>query len=134
MKKLIYLIFLPVLFLLSACEEQSKDLNVEIKKDQLCIFTNKPKNYGEDDFLVHMGKIDFSKEYKSEYEKVYDKTILPVEESNCVYIPLNKIKKDTPYKIALSTINSSFSAHICVYQEGSLSSLKYLEAGKDVCK
>ncbi|HFP7025483.1 TPA: NF045616 family extracytoplasmic (lipo)protein [Acinetobacter baumannii] len=134
MKKLIYLIFLLILFLLSACEEQSKDLNVEIKKDQLCIFTNKTKNYGEDDFLVHMGKIDFSKEYKSEYEKTYDKTLLPVEESNCVYIPLNKIKKDTPYKITLSTINSSFSANICVQQKGSLSSLKYLEAGKDVCK
>ncbi|MEN8927215.1 lipoprotein, partial [Acinetobacter baumannii] len=27
-----------------------------------------------------------------------------------------------------------FSAHICVQQEGSQSSLKYLEAGKDVCK
>lgn len=134
MEKIIRLISLSLLFVLSACEEQSKDLNVEIKKDQLCIFTNKPKNYGEDDFLVHMGKIDFSKEYKSEYEKIYDKTLLPVEEINCVYIPLNKIKKDTPYKITLSTINSSFSANICVQQEGSLSSLKYLEAGKDVCK
>ncbi|MGN5753773.1 NF045616 family extracytoplasmic (lipo)protein [Acinetobacter calcoaceticus] len=134
MEKIIRFIFLPLLFVLSACEEQSKDLNVEIKKDQLCIFTNKPKNYGEDDFLVHMGKIDFSKEYKSEYEKTYDKSILPVEESNCVYIPLNKIKKDTPYKVTLSTINSSFSAHICVHQEGSQSSVKYLEAGIDVCK
>lgn len=134
MEKIIRLISLSLLFVLSACEEQSKDLNIEIKKDQLCIFTNKPKNYGEDDFLVHMGEIDFSKEYKSEYEKTYDKTLLPVEESNCVYIPLNKIKKDTPYKITLSTINSSFSANVCVQQEGSLSSLKYLEAGKDVCK
>ncbi len=32
MKKLIYPIFLPILFVLSACEEQSKDLNIEIKK------------------------------------------------------------------------------------------------------
>ncbi|MFW1879660.1 NF045616 family extracytoplasmic (lipo)protein [Acinetobacter baumannii] len=134
MKKLIYPIFLPILFVLSACEEQSKDLNIEIKKDQLCIFTNKPKNYGKNNFLVHIGKIDFSKEYKSEYEKAYARTILPVEESNCVYIPLSKIKKDTPYKVTLSTINSSFSAHICVQQEDSQSSLKYLEAGKDVCK
>lgn len=32
MKKLIYPIFLPILFVLSACEEQSKDLNIEILK------------------------------------------------------------------------------------------------------
>ena len=50
---------------------------------------------------MHIGKIDFSKEYKSEYEKAYAKTILPVEESNCVYIPLSKIKRILHIKLLL---------------------------------
>lgn len=72
MKKIIYSFVAMVLI---GCNQQSRDLNTKIINDNLCLFTNESKDYGKDNFLVHFAKIDFSKEYRSEYEKsvVYQK-------------------------------------------------------------
>lgn len=115
------------------CNQQNNDLNVRIIRDDLCIFTNKEKDYGVDDFLVHIGKVDYSKEYKSEYEKSYDNTTLPVEEKNCVLIPLKKIEKNKAYTITLSTINQTFSSNICILDKNNIFFIKKVSAGKNSC-
>lgn len=90
MKKIIYSFVAMVLI---GCNQQSRDLNTKIINDNLCLFTNESKDYGKDNFLVHFAKIDFSKEYQSEYEKSYSKTDLPISEKNCIAIPLDKLEK-----------------------------------------
>ncbi|WP_373867832.1 NF045616 family extracytoplasmic (lipo)protein [Acinetobacter guerrae] len=82
MKKSLCILLLSFLVNLG-CDELYKDLN--IKNNQLCILNNNSRKYREDSFLVHIGKINFSEENKSDYEKSYQKTILPIDESSCIY-------------------------------------------------
>ena len=79
----------------------SSSYSTKIINDNLCLFTNESKDYGKDNFLVHFAKIDFSKEYQSEYEKSYSKTDLPISEKNCIAIPLDKLEKNLAYTITL---------------------------------
>ncbi|WP_410169840.1 NF045616 family extracytoplasmic (lipo)protein [Acinetobacter johnsonii] len=131
MKKIIYSFVAMVLI---GCNQQSRDLNTKIINDNLCLFTNESKDYGKDNFLVHFGKIDFSKEYQSEYEKSYSKTDLPISEKNCIAIPLDKLEKKLAYTITLSTINKSFNSQICILENNSGISIKQVEAGKSTCE
>lgn len=123
--------FLAVILI--GCNQQSRDLNTKIIDDNLCIFTNESENYGKDSFLVEIGKIDFSKEYQSEYDISYKDVYLPVDEKNCVYIPLNKIEENVAYTISLSTINKLFSSQICILKEKNLNIIKKVEPGKSTC-
>ena len=120
--------FLAVILI--GCNQQSRDLNTKIIDDNLCIFTNESENYGKDSFLVEIGKIDFSKEYQSEYDISYKDVNFPVDEKNCVYIPLNKIEENVAYTISLSTINKLFSSQICILKEKNLNIIKKVEPGK----
>ena len=131
MKKIIYSFVAMVLI---GCNQQSRDLNTKIINDNLCLFTNESKDYGKDIFLVHFAKIDFSKEYQSEYEKSYSKTDLPIIEKNCIAIPLDKLEKNLAYTITLSTINKSFNSQICILENNSGISIKQVEAGKSTCE
>lgn len=119
---------------LTGCNPQSKDLEVKLNQGDLCIFTNNPKtDYGIDNtFLIYLGKIDYSKDFKSTYEKLYSNTPLPIDEKNCVTIPLNEIERNIAYEIVLDT-NKSFHTSICVMDKGNKLEVKYLEPGKSTC-
>ncbi|WP_338325127.1 NF045616 family extracytoplasmic (lipo)protein [Acinetobacter guerrae] len=83
MKKSLCILLLSFLVTILGCDELYKDLN--IKNNQLCIFNNNSRKYRENNFLVHIGKINFSEENKSDYEKSYQETIFPIDESSCIY-------------------------------------------------
>ncbi|WP_349680345.1 NF045616 family extracytoplasmic (lipo)protein [Acinetobacter sp. UBA6720] len=131
MKKIIYSFVAMVLI---GCNQQSRDLNTKIIDNNLCIFTNESRDYGNDSFLVETGKIDYSKEYQSEYMKSYKDTKFPINEKICVLIPLTKIEKNVAYTITLSTINKKFSSQICILENNSGISIKQVEAGKSTCE
>lgn len=128
-------IFLYVMLgiVIVGCNQQNNDLNIRITHDNLCIFTNESKDYGADDFLVHIGKVNYSKAYKSEYEKSYENTILPVAEENCIGIPLNKVEKNKAYTITLSTINQTFSSNVCVLEKENNFLIKQVKARENSC-
>jgi hypothetical protein len=131
MKK--YIIHCFCALILFGCNQQNRELNTKIINNNICVFTNESKDYGKDDFLVHLAKIDFSKEYQSEYEESYQNVEFPINEKNCVYISLDKIEKDIGYTITLSTINKSFSSQICLVKQENLNIIKKVEPGQSKC-
>ena len=116
MNKSVFLYVSIGLFILG-CNQQNYDLNIDIARENLCIYTNKHQGYKTENFLVHFGLINFDKDYKAEYEKKYNNTVFPTEIKNCIYIPLNKIEKDKAYTIILSTINKTFTSRICILEK-----------------
>ncbi|MBJ8481354.1 MULTISPECIES: NF045616 family extracytoplasmic (lipo)protein [Acinetobacter] len=119
---------------LTGCNPQSKGLEVKLNQGDLCVFTNNPKtDYGIDNtFLIYLGRIDYSKDFKSTYEKLYSNTLLPIDEKNCIAIPLNEIERNIAYEIVLDT-NKSVHTSICVMDKGNKLEVKYLEQGKSTC-
>ncbi|ENW08732.1 hypothetical protein F933_00059 [Acinetobacter beijerinckii CIP 110307] len=73
-----------ILAYLTGCNPQGKDLEVKIKHNQLCVFTNNSKIYYglNNTFLIYLGNIDYNKDFKSTYEKLYTNTPLPIDEKN----------------------------------------------------
>lgn len=134
-KQNLTLIFIIIISItISACSQGPRPLEAVIKKNNLCVFTNNPKTYASFDnsVLVYLGKIDYTKEFKSTYKKLYTKAPLPIEETNCVAIPLEVIDKNVPYEIVLET-NKSFHARICIIDKGNRLEVKHIEAGKSAC-
>ncbi|ENW80542.1 hypothetical protein F909_01828 [Acinetobacter sp. ANC 3929] len=119
---------------LTGCNPQSKNLEVKLNQDNLCVFTNNSKTYYgiDNNFLIYLGKIDYNKGFKSTYEKLYSNAPLPIDEKNCVTIPLNEIERNIAYEIVLDT-NKSFRTSICVMDKGNKLEVKYLEPGKSTC-
>lgn len=132
MNKLVFL-YVSIGLFISGCNQQNHDLNIKISNDNLCVYTNESENYKTDNFLVHIGLINFHKDYKVEYEKKYNNTIFPTEIKNCIYIPLEKIKKNKAYTITLSTINKKFNSRVCVLEKNKSFSIKQVNAGESTC-
>ena len=107
---------------------------MEINYDHLCVFTNNSKTYyGFDNtFLINLGEIDYTKEFKSTYEKLYTNVPLHMDEKNCVAIPLNEIKHNVAYEIIFDT-NKSFHTSICVVDKDNKLEVRYVEPGKSQC-
>jgi hypothetical protein len=129
-----YTLFIIVFACLTGCNPQSKGLEVKLNQGNLCVFTNNSKTYYAIDntFLIYLGKIDYNKGFKSSYEKLYSNAPLPIDEKNCVTIPLNEIERNIVYEIVLDT-NKSFHTSICVMVKGNKLEVKYLEPGKSTC-
>lgn len=133
-KKLKFFPILVVFIFINACSQGSRPLEITIKKDNLCAFTNSTKTYyGVDNtFLIYLGKIDYTKEFKSTYEKLYKNAPLPIDEKNCVLIPIKEIEKNIAYEIVLST-NKSFKTNVCLIDRNNNLSIKYVDSGKSTC-
>ncbi|KXZ67670.1 hypothetical protein AVENLUH5627_02020 [Acinetobacter venetianus] len=119
---------------LTGCNPQSKDLEVKINYDHLCVFTDNPKTrYGFDNsIIISTGKIDRTREFKSNYEQLYKNGFLPVDEKSCVKIPINFFEKNVVYEITLET-NKIYHRSICVVDSKDNLGIKYIDPGKSKC-
>ncbi len=120
--------------LCSSCSQGPRPLEVTVHQDYLCAFTNSSKtSYGIDNtFLIYLGKIDYTTEFSSTYEKLYTNTPLPIEEKNCVRIPINEIEKNVAYEVILET-NKSFHASICLLDKNNHLYVRYVDPGESMC-
>lgn len=136
MKTDMLFIFLTVGFciFLIGCKPKIKNLKVKIKYDHLCVFTNNSKAYYDLDntFIINLGKIDYTKKFKSTYEKLYTNVPLPIDGKNYVAVLLNEIKHNVIYEIILDT-NKSFHTSICVVGKDNKLEVRYVEPGKSQC-
>ncbi|MBJ8419722.1 hypothetical protein I6M62_14865 [Acinetobacter courvalinii] len=135
-KKKFKLLFLLMIGLSTAsCNQGPRPLEVKIHQDHLCVFTNNSKTYyGVDNtFLIYLGKINYNKDFKSTYEKLYTNVPLPIDEKNCVAIPLKEIERNIAYEIILDT-NKSFHTSICLIDDDNNKlEVRYVEPGKSTC-
>ena len=134
-KKNLQLLFLLIIALsTAACSQGPRPLEATIRNDHLCVFTNNSKTYyGVDNtFLIYLGKIDYTKEFRSTYEKLYSNVPLPIDEKNCALIPLKEIEKNIVYEIILDT-NKSFHTSLCIIDKSHELEVRYIEPGKSTC-
>lgn len=117
------------------CNPQSKDLEVKLIQDYLCIFTNNPKtHYGYDNsIVVSIAKIDHKREFKSNYEQLYKNGVLPINEKSCTRIPIDIFEKNVVYEITLET-NKIYHRSICLLQGNGRIDIKYIDPSKEICE
>lgn len=120
---------------LTGCNPQSKDLEVKLNQEYLCVFTNNPKtHYGYDNsIVVSTGKIDHTKEFKSNYEQLYKNGVLPINEKSCTQIPIDIFEKNVVYEITLET-NKIYHRSICLLDDNGRIDIKYIDPGETICK
>ncbi|WHR57589.1 NF045616 family extracytoplasmic (lipo)protein [Acinetobacter haemolyticus] len=125
---------LTIGIILNACSQGPRPLELTIKQDNLCAFTDNTRTfYGFDNtFLISVGKIDYTKEFESTYEKLYKNAPLPIDEKNCVLIPFKEIEKNVAYDVILNT-NKYFQANVCLIEHNNNLSIKYVDPGKSTC-
>ncbi|WP_032867598.1 NF045616 family extracytoplasmic (lipo)protein [Acinetobacter sp. 1000160] len=120
---------------LTGCNPQSKDLDVKLIQDYLCIFTNNPKtHYGYDNsIVVSAGKIDHTRQFKSNYEQLYKNGVLPINEKSCAQIPIDIFEKNVVYGITLET-NKIYHRKICLLKSNGRIVIKYINSSKNNCE
>ncbi|MGN8009683.1 NF045616 family extracytoplasmic (lipo)protein [Acinetobacter sp. 22301] len=122
--------------LLNGCSQGPLPLEVTLHQDYVCAFTNNPKktNYSFDNkFLIFMGKVDYQNGFKSSYEKEYLNAPLPIEEKDCVKIPLKAFEKNVAYDITLD-IYKTFDTRICIVENNNKLEIREPEPGETTCK
>lgn len=135
MKKIFNIIILISFLGLFACSQGSKDLDVILKDESLCFFTNDPKtNYydSNNEFLLYMSKYERKAEIFSEFEQSFKNHKLPIKQEDCLKIPLDKFKKNVSYSVVLDA-SHTYSTEICVKDENNKLVIKKIEAGKTIC-
>ena len=118
---------------LLGCSETSKELNVVILDQDLCIFSKEAKDYSADDVALYVRKVDLLKLQPIEYKNFYKNIKIPVDENHCIHIPLNKLEKNKAYNITLSTINKTFQAQVCILKQKDGNIIKEVKAGESTC-
>lgn len=122
------------IFFLAGCSSGGKDLDVTVKKNNLCFFTNDlDTEYSYDnDLLLSFGKVDFTKQFVTDFEKSFSGHALPIKEKNCLELSADKFKKNTVYQVTLET-NKIYHALICIRNDNNQLVVKKVEAGKTTC-
>ena len=113
----------------------SKELDVIIKNNNLCFFTNDPDtNYYDSnkELLIYMSKLEHKKEIATVFEKNYINRPLPIKQENCLEIPLSQFKKNIAYSVVLD-ISHTYVAEICLKNKNNQLVVKKVEAGKTTC-
>jgi len=117
------------------CSGGSKDLDVVLKKDNLCFFTNdKKSNYYDSnkDLLIYMNRAERKEEITSTFEKNYKNFPLPIDEVNCLSIPLSSFEQNIVYTIVLD-IKPTYSSNLCLKRINNELIVKKLKAGEVSC-
>lgn len=118
---------------LFGCSETSKELNVIILDQNLCIFSKESKDYSADDVALYVRKVDPLKLQPIEYKNFYKNIKIPVDENHCIHIPLDELEKNKAYNITLSTINKTFQAQVCILKQKDGNIIKAVKAGESTC-
>ncbi|MBJ8453476.1 hypothetical protein I6M90_16295 [Acinetobacter bereziniae] len=135
--KIYFLTILSSFFVLSiGCAQPiNHELKIGIKNsDHLCLFTENSKTYLDEtnSFLVFISEIQVQGGYIHIYSREYKNRKFPINEKDCIPIPLSAIKFNTPYSINLET-NKNFTTDICVNNTENKIKVEYLVAGKLNC-
>jgi len=122
------------ILVLFGCSSTGKDLDVTVKKNNLCFFTNDlDTEYSYDnDLLLSFGKVDFTKQFVTDFEKSYSAHALPIKEKNCLELSADQFKKNTVYQVTLEA-NKIYHALICIRNDNNQLVVKKVEAGKTTC-
>ncbi|WP_089604859.1 NF045616 family extracytoplasmic (lipo)protein [Acinetobacter piscicola] len=123
------------ILVLIGCTQMSKELDVIIKNNSLCFFTNDPDtNYYDSnkELLIYINKLEHKKEIATVFEKKYTNSPLPIKEKDCLKIPINTLKKDTPYLVSLE-MRRTYIVEICLKNNNNRILVQKITTGEKTC-
>ena len=132
------ILLLLSLFLLPfiGCSQMSKKLDVIIKNDSLCFFTNDPKtDYGfKGQLLIYALKFNSAKELKTDFEQIHKNKSkpIPIKKDKCLEVPMDKFEKNVVYEVILDT-NKTYDSFICLKAENNQTIVKEVKVGETIC-
>ena len=136
MKTTIFLLLSFFLLSFVGCSQMSKKLDVIIKNDSLCFFTNDPKtDYGfKGQLLIYALKFNSAKELKTDFEQVHKNKSkpIPIKKEECLEVPINKFEKNVVYEVILDT-NKTYDSFICIKDENNQTIVKAVKVGETTC-
>ena len=135
MNKLVFSYACIGLFIISGCAQPlSHKLNIDVKDNNLCIYTNNKSTYLSNDnyFTIFVGEYNPKEKFKSLYDKVYEDTKFPIEKNDCLTIPSNVFEENKIYKINLET-NKNFSALVCISKKKPILTFKIMRPEDSSC-
>lgn len=111
-------VFISLVFLFSGCHKISNDLQVILKNDSICAYSDqKYDNSSDNYFVVFVYKLNYLNEHQNVYEKVYKQENYPLSEDSCVKIPLSVFaEKNKGYSILLDIGRTPDVADICIVE------------------
>lgn len=127
-------IALSILVLIS-CTQMSKKLDVIIKNNNLCFFTNDPdSNYydSNNELFIYINELEHKKEITTAFEKKYINRPLPIKEKDCLKIPISTLKKDTPYLVSLE-MRRTYIVEICLKNDNNQILVQEITTGEKTC-
>ena len=135
MKTTILLLLSLFLLPFNGCSQMSKKLDVIIKNDSLCFFTNDPDTDYYDsnkELLIYINKLEHKKEIATVFEKKYTNSPLPIKEKDCLKIPISILKKDTPYIVSLE-MRRIYIVEICLKNNNNQMFVQKIITGEKTC-
>ena len=134
MNKLAFLYVSIGLFISGCAQPLSHKLHIDVKDNNLCIYTNNKNTYLSNDnyFTIFVGEYNPNEKFKSLYDKAYKNTKFPIEKSDCLTIPSNIFEENKIYNLNLET-NKNFSALVCVSKKKSILSFKTMRPEDSSC-
>ncbi|RKG29536.1 NF045616 family extracytoplasmic (lipo)protein [Acinetobacter rongchengensis] len=134
MNKSVFLYVSIGLFISECAQPLSHKLNIDVKDNKLCIYTNNKNTYLSNDnyFTIFVGEYNPNEKFKSLYNKVYTNTKFPIEKNDCLTIPSYVFKKDKIYRINIET-NKNLSVLVCVSKKKSILSFKIMKPEDSSC-
>ena len=134
MNKLVFLYVSIELFISGCAQPLSHKLNIDVKDNKLCIYTNNKNTYLSNDnyFTIFVGEYNPNEKFKSLYDKVYTNTKFPIEKNDCLTIPSNIFEENKIYNVNLET-NKNFSALVCVSKKKPILTFKIMRPEDSSC-
>lgn len=123
------------ILVLIGCTQMSKELDVIIKNNSLCFFTNDPDtNYydSNNELFIYINELKHKKEITTAFEKKYINNPLPTKEKDCLKIPINTLKKDTPYLVSLE-MRRTYIVEICLKNNNNRILVQKIITGEKTC-
>ena len=134
MNKSVFLYVSIGLFISGCAQPLSHKLNIDVKDNKLCIYTNNKNTYLSNDnyFTIFVGEYNPNEKFKSLYNKVYTNTKFPIEKNDCLTIPSNIFEENKIYNVNLET-NKNFSALVCVSKKKTILTFKIMRPEDSSC-
>nr|WP_089604858.1 NF045616 family extracytoplasmic (lipo)protein [Acinetobacter piscicola] len=114
----------------------SKKLDVIIKNNNLCFFTNDPNtDYGfKGQLLIYILKFDSTKKLKTDFEQIHRNKSkpIPIKKEECLEVPIDKFEKNVVYEVILDT-NKTYDSFICIKDENNQIIIKEVKVGETTC-
>lgn len=136
MKNISFITLILSTFTLIGCNQHSKKLEVIIKNNNLCFFTNDPKtDYGfKGQLLIYALKFNSAKELKTDFEQIHKNKSkpIPIKKDKCLEVPMDKFEKNVVYEVILDT-NKTYDSFICLKDENNQTIVKEVKVGETTC-